>query len=644
MHNSMCDLPVQHVNSYTSWTSREISKRMVSDVVIQENYEILDVIGQGGFGKVYKVRYLPTEALYAYKLISYANETSEVQVLIESEIKLTRHLSHPNIIKFHHVYHSEERKEYHIIMDLCEGGDLRQFIDRRQRMQTPLEEELIWLYMGQILLALAYLHCPFKSGIQQHGRIIHRDIKPANIFIKGNNALIVGDLGICKDIGRHSSTDATIGTPAYMAPEVLMNVKEGYNEKSDIWSLGLIIYELCTFEKLVSGATVADAIESIEYINFPIIIEGYSLDLVEVINGMIDPNIITRFSAHDLLAHPRLCPYIKRLLGPSATIATFTYGGDSVPDKYNYCGRLHAGDQQKLDGIPNSIKSDTSYSASLVSVTLMAQGTVAARLFNHTPLMIAAETGDFYGVEAHKGAYSRSMNARGYTALMLAVEQGHMRCVKSLLSVEAGHKGNDGTTALIIALTRGFTDIAKLLLPLEAAIKTYDGRTPLMVAIERHNSMLVKPLAKYSAGEQLADGTTALMVAVQLSDIASVKTLAKVESGLATDKGKTALMLASEQGNVSICKLLAKREARMQAHDGTTALMIAIERGYEEIVSLLYKSERDIYRDDNTTPYQLAMKTNRRDIIQMFTSRKDDTLVIPKRIEEKVTELQEHRT
>lgn len=618
---------------------------MASDVVIQENYEVLDVIGQGGFGKVYKVKYIPTEALYAYKLISYANETNEVQRLIESEIKLTRHLSHPNIIKFHHVYHSEERKEYHIVMDLCEGGDLRQFIDRRQRMQTPLEEELIWLYMGQILLALAYLHCPFKSGIQQHGRIIHRDIKPANIFIKGNNTLIVGDLGICKDIGRHSSTDATIGTPAYMAPEVLMNVQQGYNEKSDIWSLGLIVYELCTFEKLVGGATVLDAIESIEYINFPIIVEGYSLELVEVINGMIDPNIMTRFSAHDLLAHPRLCPYIKRLLGPGVTIATFTYGGDTMSDRNAYSGKsTHSGDKRFSGTVPHSIKSEISCSTSLMSLNFMTQGTAAAKLFNHTPLMIAAEAGDICGVNAHKGAYSREINTRGYTALMLAAEQGHTKCVKSLLSVEAGHQGNDGTTALSIALTRGYTDIARLLLPLEGAIKIYDGRTPLMIAVETRNLTLIKPLAKYSAGEQLADGTTALMIAVQLSDIVSVKALAKAESGLASDKGKTALMLASEQGNLAICRALAKREAKMQAYDGTTALMIAIERGYEEIVALLYKSEKDVCRDDGITPQQLAIRTNRRDIIQMFIVKNDNTSAVSKKVEEGVTELKERRT
>lgn len=617
---------------------------MASDVVIQENYEVLDVIGQGGFGKVYKVKYIPTEALYAYKLISYANETNEVHRLIESEIKLTRHLSHPNIIKFHHVYHSEERKEYHIIMDLCEGGDLRQFIDRRQRMKIPLEEQLIWLYMSQILLALAYLHCPFKSGIQQHGRIIHRDIKPANIFIKGNNALIVGDLGICKDIGRHSSTDATIGTPAYMAPEVLMNVKQGYNEKSDIWSLGLIVYELCTFEKLVSGATVADAIESIECINFPIIVEGYSLELVEVINGMIDPNIMTRFSAHDLLAHPRLCPYIKRLLGTNVTMATFTYGGDATSDRHVHTSKSTYSGDNRLSGMTTHSKSDISYSTPLASVNFMAPGTAAARLFNHTPLMIAAETGDIYSVEAHKGAYSRELNTRGYTALMLAAENGHINCVKSLLSVEAGHQGNDGTTALSIALVRGYTNIAKLLLPLEAAIKIYDGRTPLMIAVETRNLALIKPLAKYSAGEQLADGTTALMIAVQLMDLVSVKALFKIESRLVSDKGKTALMLASEQGCLAICKILAKREARMQAYDGTTALMIAIERGYEEIVSLLYKSEKDICRDDGMTPYQLAMKTNRRDLIEMFIVKRDNTSLVSAKVTGDMTELKEHRT
>jgi len=156
-----------------------------------------------------------------------------------NEIRLLQQMKHPHIIQY--LDCKMERNELTVVMELAGHGDLSGLIRRAKEASSPLGEACAWTYFTQVADALAYMH---------EQRVMHRDIKPANVFISGGDELRttvmkLGDLGL----GRHFSsktdvTHSTVGTPYYMSPECIQG--GGYEFKSDIWSLGCLLYELAT--------------------------------------------------------------------------------------------------------------------------------------------------------------------------------------------------------------------------------------------------------------------------------------------------------------------------------------------------------------------------------------------------------------
>lgn len=134
-----------------------------------------------------------------------------------------------------------------IVMEYCNSGDLSMIISQRSKTNSYLNEDTIWNYFIQIAIGLYDLH-------SKH--ILHRDLKPANIFICDKTHLKIGDMGVAKILGSTSCFASTlVGTPYYLSPELCKN--EPYNSKSDMWALGCIMYELCTFQHPFSACNQA---------------------------------------------------------------------------------------------------------------------------------------------------------------------------------------------------------------------------------------------------------------------------------------------------------------------------------------------------------------------------------------------------
>ncbi|CAD8054919.1 unnamed protein product [Paramecium primaurelia] len=192
-----------------------------------QHYEIIKKLGQGGFGEVYQVRHLKTNLIRAVKIISRQSVENETLLLQETEI--LKNLDHPNIVKILEVFN--DNQHFYLITESLDGGEL---IDRVRKIKN-YSEEIAKIYMKQILSAMIYCH---------ERKIVHRDLKPENILFDTldiNSNLKVIDFGASeKMISRKLTTK--IGTPYFIAPEILRS--NGYNEKVDVWSCGVILYIL----------------------------------------------------------------------------------------------------------------------------------------------------------------------------------------------------------------------------------------------------------------------------------------------------------------------------------------------------------------------------------------------------------------
>ena len=123
-------------------------------------------------------------------------------------------------------------------MEYCASGDLASIIKSSRENRSPLHEDWIWKVFTQIVMALHACH------IRPEGKILHRDLKPGNVFLDGQHCVKLGDFGLARMMNKDSFYAKThVGTPYYMSPEQIQ--ESWYNEKSDIWSAGCMLYELC---------------------------------------------------------------------------------------------------------------------------------------------------------------------------------------------------------------------------------------------------------------------------------------------------------------------------------------------------------------------------------------------------------------
>ncbi len=204
------------------------------------DYQVTGVLGRGGMGKVYRVRSLLTERDEAMKVVlPDMDENSALADRFLREIKVHASLQHPNIAALRTALRVDGRLL--MIMELVEGVTLEEALEG-----GPLDTALALRYLAQVLAALAFAH--------QNG-VIHRDIKPANILIAAGGVVKLTDFGIARADGaeRLTGTGIAVGTLAYMAPE---QVRSGTADaRSDIYSLGLTLYEMVTGRRAIQGAS-----------------------------------------------------------------------------------------------------------------------------------------------------------------------------------------------------------------------------------------------------------------------------------------------------------------------------------------------------------------------------------------------------
>ncbi|KAI8992906.1 kinase-like domain-containing protein [Trametes punicea] len=280
-------------------------------------YEPLDVIGNGSFGIIRKVRRKADGLIFARKELNFERMTERDRKQIVAEVNILKDLHHEHIVRYHDRHVDRDAGILYILMEFCGGGDLSSIIKHAQRHNRPIPEDTVWNYFMQILLALNHCHHPngnhgrtSSAGTEadakeRRAQILHRDLKPDNVFLDENNIVKLGDFGLSKALHQASFANTYVGTPYYMSPELMQ--EKAYDSKSDIWSLGCLIYELCALKPPFHEAkTHAELSILIRNGRIPPLPKGYSPALTSVIKSMLNLNPAMRPSASQLLQHERI--------------------------------------------------------------------------------------------------------------------------------------------------------------------------------------------------------------------------------------------------------------------------------------------------------------------------------------------------
>ncbi|KPA80698.1 putative serine/threonine-protein kinase Nek3 putativeprotein kinase [Leptomonas pyrrhocoris] len=286
-----------------------------ADANRMKDYEVFEHIGSGASGDVYRVVYKPTNRTYVLKKMSLANMSDEEQLRAKQEIIVMDEVDHPNIVKFRESFSDPVDNTVDIVMEYCEFGTLEGLIERQRYEGRPFPTDVLLEWMAELLCGLAHIHSK---------RILHRDLKSSNIFVTSKNHLKLGDFGVCTILAfPNAKAESMIGTPLYFAPEVCNN--DAYDERSDVWSLGVVFYEMCTLRRPFEGDNLFSLIQQILDSEIAPFNNGVPSELEGLVRLMLDRDPTRRPTAQELIdvhlevppshpSHPSQKPSRGRLL------------------------------------------------------------------------------------------------------------------------------------------------------------------------------------------------------------------------------------------------------------------------------------------------------------------------------------------
>ena len=289
-------------------------------------YECMEVVGRGNYAQVYLSIDTKNKQLVAIKCIPKSKIDKEDQVNLNRELEILHRMKHPNIVGIKN--HIENKNNHYIVLEYCNGSNLENYLKQyKTNNNHPLNELYIQKIMQQIAPALEYMHS---------NNIIHRDIKLQNILINFNSypnitkdgllppklkfndmslnksfSIKIADLGFAKDLVKDSEGSTILGSPLYMSPDIVLkhidNNNKKYNTAVDLWSLGIITYELLTGSTPFLGTNADEVFNSIKkgVYTLPKKLRP-SIEIISFINGLLQYYPEKRLNWKQINSHPFL--------------------------------------------------------------------------------------------------------------------------------------------------------------------------------------------------------------------------------------------------------------------------------------------------------------------------------------------------
>jgi NIMA (never in mitosis gene a)-related kinase len=254
-----------------------------------EKYRKVKMVGKGNFGYALLVQNLQNRKFFIMKVIDVSKMDTKQRNDALNEVIVLKEMRHPYIVAYRESFMN--KKCLCIVMDYADAGDLYTRIAQHKKNNTLFDENQILDWFVKIALAIKHIH---------DKRILHRDLKTQNIFLTSNGDVKVGDFGIARVLqNTYDCAQTAIGTPYYLSPEICQ--EKPYNQKSDIWSLGCIFYEMLTLRHAFDSNSIKGLVLKILKGTYPPIPSVYSDNVKNLV-------------AEILIKDPAKRPSIRKIL------------------------------------------------------------------------------------------------------------------------------------------------------------------------------------------------------------------------------------------------------------------------------------------------------------------------------------------
>ena len=253
------------------------------------DFTIISKLGEGAYSIVYKVKRNIDNNIYALKKVKLLNLSEKEKQNSLNEVRLLASVKSNYVISYKEAFFDEKDSTLGIVMEFADGGDLYQKIVEHKKTATFFEEQDIWKIFIQLVKGLKALH---------DLKILHRDLKSANVFLLKDGTAKLGDLNVSK-VARRGLGYTQTGTPYYASPEVWKD--QPYDNKSDIWSLGCVLYEMITLRPPFRAQNMEGLYNKVIKGQLNKIPERFSNELFEIVKLLIQVNSDLRPSCDDIL-------------------------------------------------------------------------------------------------------------------------------------------------------------------------------------------------------------------------------------------------------------------------------------------------------------------------------------------------------